>query len=81
MSERDPAAVRIHVRGSRLQARVTHELEHDRGKRLVYLDHGDVVPLQAGARERPLTRLRVAVQHAVRVDAGEPERHEASARL
>ena len=46
----------------------------DRRERLVHLDHRHVVPRQPGARERLRARLRVAVQHPVRVDAGEAER-------
>ena len=64
-----------------LEARVVRELEHDRRERLVHLDHRDVVPRQPGARERLRARLRVAVQHPVRVDAGEAERDEARTRL
>ena len=32
------------------------ELQHDGGERLVDLDHGDVVPVEAGPRERALAR-------------------------
>ena len=82
MPERDPAAVRVHI--ARLVALaevgVLQELEDDRRERLVHLDHRHVVPRQARLRERAVARLRVAVQHQMRVDAGDPEAEEARAR-
>ena len=59
---------------------VVRELEHDRRERLVHLDHRHVVPRQPGPRERLRARLRVAVQHPVRIDAGEPERRRSAPR-
>ena len=41
----------------------------------------DVVQPVLGDRERALARLRVAVEHAVRVDARDPEREEPGSRL
>ena len=81
--ERDAAAVRVHVAGlvALVQARVGEELQHDRRERLVHLDHLDVVPLQARLRERALAGVGIAVQHQVRVDAGDAEAEEAGARL
>src|SRR6266849_10406010 len=83
MAERDAAAVRVDV--ARLVAlaerRVLQELEDDRRERLVHLYDPHVVPRQARLCERTVTRLRVAVQHQVRVDAREAETEETAARL
>src|SRR5919204_395645 len=81
MSERDAAAVRIDVVPPVLEPGIARELQDNRRESLVHLDHRDVVPGQAGAGERLRTRLRIAVQHPVRIHAGEPERHEPRARL
>ena len=72
MPERDAAAVRVDVVQPLLEAGVVRELQHDRRERLVHLDDGDVVPVSARVGERLLARLRIAVQHPVRVDAREP---------
>ena len=59
MPERVPAAVRVHVPAShRSWSPVSQELEHDRGKRLVDLDHGDVVPGEAGLARAHACTLR-----------------------
>src|SRR5690348_18374488 len=83
MPERDAPAVRIHVARlvALLQAGIREELEDDGGKRLVDLDHLDVIPAETRFRERALARFRVAVEHHVRVDAREAEREKASAWL
>jgi hypothetical protein len=64
-----------------VEPRVLEELEHDASEGLVHLDHRDVVPPEPGLRERTLAGERVAVEHPVRVDAGEAERDEPRARL
>ena len=83
MTERDPAAVRVHIARlpSFLEARVCEELEDHRCERLVDLDHRHVVPGEARLLESALAGLRVAVEHAVRVDAGKPEGDETRPRL
>jgi hypothetical protein len=73
MAERDAAAVRVDVRPTVGQPRVVHELQRHRRERLVDLDHGDVVPRQAGTPKRALARLRIPVEHPVRTNPDEPE--------
>ena len=60
---------------------ILRRLQDDGRERLVHLDHIHVVEGEACFRKRLLHRLRVAVQHPRRVDAGEPEGHEPRARL
>ncbi len=83
MAEGDPAAVRVDVPRdpALVEPRVLEELEDDAGEGLVDLDHPDVVPRKTSLRERALARERVPVQHAIRVDAREPERDEPRAGL
>src|SRR3954453_22336170 len=83
VAERNAAAVRIHVSGvvALLQPRVREELAHDRGERLVDLDHGDVVPGQPRLGKSLRRCLRVAVQHQVRIDAHHAEGDELRPRL
>src|SRR5207249_10931486 len=64
-----------------LEPGVAHELQRDRCECLVDLDDGDVVPAEPGPRERAFARLRVPVQHQVRIDARKPERDEPRAWL
>src|SRR6266545_8012730 len=81
VAERDPASAGVHVVHPLLEPGVADELEDDRRERLVDLDHGDVVPTDPGPLERTVAGLRVAVQHAVRVDPRQPEGDEARAGL
>jgi hypothetical protein len=77
MSQRDAAAVRVHVLAAIVEPGVLQELEHDRRERLVDLHDRDVVPREPGALEGVGARLGVAMEHSVRVDPGEPEGDEA----
>src|ERR671912_179126 len=52
VAERDAAAIRVDVPSAILEAGVLQELEHDRGKGLVDLDDGDVIPRELRAGER-----------------------------
>src|SRR5205085_3678016 len=67
--------------GALFEARITHELQCDRSERFVDLDHGHIVPGEAGTRERRCARLRVAVQHPVGIDTCETEADKARSRL
>src|SRR5262245_5558712 len=83
MTERDGAAVRVHVAGLVALPEGTgrEELGNHRREGLVDLDHLDVVPRQPRFGERLGRRLRIAVQHQVRIDADDAERDEARAWL
>ena len=83
VTERDAAAVRVHV--TRLPAAVEpgvgEGLQDDGRERFVDLDHLDVVPREPRTAERLGARQRIAVKHAERVDPGDPEGDEPRTRL
>src|SRR5919204_74040 len=81
VSERDPAAVRVDVVPTIFDSGVARELQDHRRECLVDLDHRHVLPRQRGAAERLRARLRIAVEHPMWVDAGQPERDEPRPRL
>src|SRR5438552_1743168 len=62
-------------------APVLRRLQYHRRERLVHFDDARVVEREPRLRQGLLHRLRVAVQHPRRVDAGEAERDEARGRL